>query len=109
MKRPEPMLWLSDARGIYIPRDFSNSFVDRDKHVQNVSEENWQILEDPDHEWYWEAWDKVLQNAVVTDDEGTRFTLHQDGDLWLIPEGMEWNEEKDCYVWPENEEETNEA
>ena len=108
-RKPEPLLWLSDARGIYIPRDFANSFVDRDKHVQNVSEENWQILEDPDHEWYWEAWDEVLQNAVVTDDEGTRFTLHQDGDLWLIPADMEWNEEKDCYVWPENEEETNEA
>ena len=108
-RKPEPLLWLSDARGRYIPRDFANSFVDRDKHVQNVSEENWQILEDPDHEWYWEAWDEVLQNAVVTDDEGTRFTLHQDGDLWLIPEGMEWSDKQDFYVWPENEEETNEA
>ena len=104
----EPMLWLSDARGRYIPRDFANSFVDRDKHVQNVSEENWQILEDPDHEWYWEVWDEVLRNAVVAS-EGCNYRLYQDGDLWLIPADMEWSEEKDCYVWPENEEETNEA
>jgi hypothetical protein len=103
MKRPEPMLWLSDARGIYIPRDFANSFVDRSKHVQNVTEEDWAILEDPDHEWYWEAWDEVLQNAVVTDNEGTRFRLSQNGDLWLIPEGMEWSEEQDFYVWPDEE------
>ena len=105
MKRPEPVVWLSSGCGIYIPRDFATSFVDRAKHVQNVTKEDWAILEDPDHEHYWEAWDKVLQNAVVTDDEGTRFTLSQDGDLWLIPEGMEWSDKQDFYVWPENEEE----
>jgi hypothetical protein len=31
-------------------------------------------------------------------------TLHQDGDLWLIPVGMEWSDEQDAYVWPEDNE-----
>ena len=103
-KKIEPLLWLNDARGIYIPRDFANSFADRAKHVQNVSDEDWTILEaGPDHEWYWEAWVNVCDNAIVTDNDGVRFRVHQDGDCWLIPEGMEWSEEHDFFVWPEEQ------
>ena len=43
--RPEPLLWLSDARGVYIPRDFANSFSNRAKDVTGVSDEDWAILE----------------------------------------------------------------
>ena len=54
--KPEPLLWLSDARGIYIPRDFASSFADRAKSVSGVTDEDWAILEEgPDHDWYWEA------------------------------------------------------
>ena len=103
-KTIEPMLWLSDARGVYIPRDFANSFADRSKHVQGVSAEDWAVLETgPDHEWYWEAWVNVCDNAIVTDNDGVRFRVHQDGDCWLIPEGMEWSEENDFYMWPEEQ------
>ena len=50
-KRPEMLLWLSDARGVYIPRDFAKSFADRAKHVSGVSEEDWTILElGPDYQ-----------------------------------------------------------
>jgi hypothetical protein len=99
--KPETLLWLSDARGIYIPRDFANSFTDRAKHVAGVADDNWTILEaGPDHEHYWEAWDVVLTNATVTDNNGHTYTLHQDGDLWLIPDGMEWNHETENYQWP---------
>ena len=38
--RPEMILWLSDARGQYIPRDFANSFSDRAKHVKGVSDDD---------------------------------------------------------------------
>ena len=45
------LLWLSDARGVYIPRDFANSFADRAKTVSGVSDEDWTILErGPDYE-----------------------------------------------------------
>jgi hypothetical protein len=102
--RPEPLLWLNDSRGRYIPRDFAQCFVDRAKSVQGVTDEQWAILEDPEHESYWEAWFEVTDNARVTDEKGVVYTLHQDGDLWLIPVGMEWDEKADWFVWPEDDE-----
>ena len=101
-KRPEMLLWLSDARGVYIPRDFAQSFIDRDKHVSGVTAEDWAILETgPDNELYWDTWSEIEQNAVVTDEHGNKFTLYQDGDLWLIPEGMEYNERTDSFDYPD--------
>ena len=97
--KAEPLLLLNDARGIYIPRDFT-IHVAR-SHVANVSDEDWAILEaGPDHEHYWEAWEIVTNNAVVTAESGTSYTLHQDGDLWLIPVGMEWDHDEDQWRWP---------
>jgi hypothetical protein len=98
------MLWLSDARGQYIPRDFATSFADRAKSVTGVKDEDWAILEaGPDHEHYWEVWDTVCTDAVVTDDNGVKFTIHQDGDCWLVPEGMEWDEATETFKYPETD------
>jgi hypothetical protein len=103
-KKPEPMLWLSDARGQYIPRDFASSFADRSKTVMGVTQEDWAILDaGPDHEYYWDTWSEVCDNAVITDDNGDCFNIHQEGDCWLIPDGMEWSEEEDFFVWPAEE------
>ena len=105
MTKPDMMLWLDDHRGIYIPRDFANSFIDRAKSVSGVSAEEWAVLEDgPDHEWYWDTWNDVEQNAIVTDEDGVKYRPHQDGALWLIPEGMEYSEKTDTYEWPAEEE-----
>ena len=107
--RPEMKLWLSDARGIYIPRDFATSFADRAKSVSGVSDNDWAELEaGPDHEWYWEAWVKVCANAVVTEDNGDRYTVYQDGDCWLVPVGMEWSEDGDMFQWPREDEDEDE-
>ena len=104
-KQPEPLLWLSDSRGIYIPRDFAKSFTDRSKSVTKVSDENWAILDaGPDHEFYWEAWQEVCDHAVITDDKGVEYFVNQDGDCWLIPKGMDWDDENDGWHWPEEEE-----
>src|ERR1700758_4250225 len=100
-KRPEMLLWLSDARGIYIPRDFAASFADRAKHVSGVKDEDWAVLEaGPYHEWYWEAWEDVCRDAIVTDENGVKYAVYQDGDCWLIPEGMEWSDETGTFEWP---------
>jgi hypothetical protein len=100
---PDIILWLTDARGIYIPRDFATSFTDRDRDVTGVSAEDWAILENPDHEHYDDTWSDVLDKAIVTDLDGVRYRLHQDGDLWLVPEGMEWLDDKEVFAWPETE------
>ncbi len=66
---------------------------------------DWSILDaGPDHEWYWESWTEVCDNAIVTDDKGIKYRIWQDGDCWLVPEGMEWSEENETYVWPTKEE-----
>jgi len=102
----EMLLWLSDARGIYIPRDFATSFVDRAKAVSGVSEEDWAILEaGPDHELYWDNWTDVCEYATATDENGIEYFVYQDGDCWLIPKGMEWSDSGDCWQWPSDEEE----
>jgi hypothetical protein len=101
-KRPDMMLWLNDRRGIYIPRDFALSFNDRAKQVTGVSDDEWAVLEaGPDHERYWDTWVDVEDNAIVTDEHGVKRHIHQDGDVWLIPEGMEWSDDEETYVWPE--------
>jgi hypothetical protein len=102
--KPEPMLWLSDARGQYIPRDFAKSFADRARDVAGVSDEDWAILEaGPEHEFYWDTWNDVEQSAVITDQDGSKYTIYQNGDCWLIPDGMEWNDVSDFFVWPSEE------
>lgn len=103
MSKPDLILFLSDSRGIYIPRDFANEV--KRNCVSGVDPSTWEILEaGPDHEWYWESWDEVLRDAIVTDfTTGVRYTVHQDGDCWLVPQGMEWNEAADCYQWPQED------
>ena len=102
--RGEPLLWLSDSRGIYIPRDFAASFSDRARSVANVSDEDWDILDaGPDHEHYWDAWDEVISHAIVTDDLGREFFVSQEGDCWLIPCGMQWSDDREFWVWNDDD------
>lgn len=78
-------LLLSDVRGIYIPRDFAEGFDLNAWHIDfDVS-----ALSDPEGEFYWDTWKRVVSSAFLFDAEGNRFTLWQDGDLWAIcPELM---------------------
>jgi hypothetical protein len=76
--------YASDSRGIYIPQYFARTIV-REK-ISGVSEEDYDVLESgPTHADYWEAWHCVISNATVMGG-GVQYTLHQDGDLWLIPD-----------------------
>lgn len=105
MSKPEPILFLSDARGVNIPKDFANAFEDRKASVSGVDESTWMILEaGPEDEGYWDAWDEVERDAIVTDLGGTQYRIHMDGDCWLIPMGMGWDEKTDWWVWLEEKE-----
>jgi hypothetical protein len=112
--RPDPVLYLDDHRGIYIPRDFARDTY-RDC-ISGVKSEDLDYLageytptgdDDPDDrggpdgEHYWDTWQTVLDNARVRGrTEPTEYTLYQDGALWLIPVGMEWDDREDWYRWP---------
>lgn len=41
------------------------------------------------------------RDAILTTLNGQRWFLYQDGALWLVPDGMEWSDKEDWYVWPE--------
>lgn len=100
-RKPEPILFLSDARGVYIPRDFANEV--KRECVANVSDDIWPVLEaGPDHEWYWDAWTIVESNAVVTDPAtDIKYRVYQDGDCWLLPEGMTVNDAGE-FTWDDD-------
>jgi hypothetical protein len=87
------ILLLSDARGIYQPRDFAQEV--KRECVANVSDADWQtLLDGPDGESYWDAWSDVCDRAVVTaPDTGVKYTIYQDGDTWLVPVDAEWGAE----------------
>src|ERR1700677_4712778 len=94
MKTTKPQaveLLLSDARGIYIPRDFCNDY-DMDAWSLTALVEDVEICkEGPDHEFYWEAWEVILNNAK---NKEFGHTLHQDGDLFALNPSMMSREEK---------------
>jgi len=102
MTKPQPVLYLDSARGIYIPRDFAQSFA-KTKYISGVSNTDLEILEEgPNGALYWDVWTDVLNNAIITGDDGIPYFLSQDNDLWLIPVGMEWSDETDFFIWPQS-------
>jgi hypothetical protein len=98
MNKPDIIHYASDRHGVYIPKYFAES-IRRDR-VRGVDAEQFDILlAGPDHEHYWDVWTEVLDNATVVGDECT-YSMYQDGDLWLVPEGMEWNENTNGWEYP---------
>lgn len=95
------VLILSDARGIYIPRDFVcddyNEIAWEHCKAWGLNESNiecWQDAANPENEFYWEAWDWILNNAEFTAESGDKYRLYQDGDLWGICYDKMTEEEK---------------
>lgn len=81
-------LLVGEGNGIRIPQVFVTNY---DVTVWGLSENDEDVLicQDPDHEWYWEAWDSLLNKAKFTDKYGNEYFLYQDGALWgLCPELM---------------------
>lgn len=89
-------LLLDDCRGIYIPRDFVEGFRINEDQAPTWKVEDLEAIEickDPEHEYYWDAWQDILDNATFTEN-GNTWCLYQDGAVWaLCPELMD-DEEK---------------
>lgn len=84
-------LLVDEARGIYVPQSFAESYQ---AHEWGIGEEDESILmAGPDAEDYWDTWDDVIKQAIYEDDDGMKWTLYQDGDLWAIREDHEWEED----------------
>ena len=72
--------------GIYIPQHIAESGLLSDG---GIDAENVEILKaGPDHEWYWETWDTVLNNFETPD--GKVLFVGECGDVFLaLPEECE--------------------
>ncbi len=90
----EPILLIDGNQGIYIPKQFAEQVIVGNFICPNKREllQEWGELGNPNNEFYWESWETVLNDCILLDKDGNRFTLHQDGDLWAIPEGCEVDE-----------------
>lgn len=76
-------LIVDDHHGIYVPQVFCQRYKKTDK----VSQEDWDIcLSGPDHEFYWESWEIILDNwgGEETDQAGNKYQIgiYQDGCLF---------------------------
>lgn len=85
---------LDDHRGIYIPQNFAEEF-DLTRWSGITEENKADLLAGPDNEHYWEAWDRVLNNAVHTDKHGYEWTLWQDGPVWIVCDALMDDTERD--------------
>lgn len=82
-------LLLDGHHGVYIPQLFAQYYGDKLKGQQpDISLDIDTLLAGPDGEFYWEAWEGILDGEYL-DDNGNKFTLYQSGDLWLVPDGYE--------------------
>lgn len=82
---------IDGAHGIYVPQIFVESF---NAAEWGIEEEDIKVLkEGPSHEYYWDTWETVLNNAEFKDEDGKVWTLHQDSDLFAVREDHEWDEE----------------
>lgn len=98
------VIMISDGMGIYIPQ----SFVEQNFTIETEENEDGEdaivrveptcgwlgadqddlicVAKGPEEEWYWEAWDSILNSCRYIDNTGMVWNLYQDGDLWATPE-----------------------
>ena len=88
------LLWCEE-RGIYIPRDFYQSYCkDMESVFDGLNTVSMAELDNPENEGYWDTWNDALDRLSYTCPDGNVFKLYQDGDLWLICYELMTNEEK---------------
>lgn len=60
-------------------------FDDRREYIETLEQCAADIEKGPDEESYWDSWSWIEDNCRVTYN-GALFRIHQDGDVWLVPE-----------------------
>ena len=86
-------LLMDGNRGIYIPKNFSEFDMQKWHVNKSVAEK----LNDVYSVDYWDTWDYVLDSAYYIDDNGNKWELWQDGDLWGICYDLLTDEEKENF------------
>lgn len=90
------ILLVNSACGIYVPKIFAAEI--NQQFLNGVSQDDLNELADPENEYYWDTWERVLNNAKVVDNStGQTYHLFQDGDLWLLDYDNMTDEEKENF------------
>ena len=79
---------VNGAHGRYVPQVFCEKY-DLDwapSEIKNMLQADWQIcLNGPDEEWYWDAWQEVLDNYQIHHSSlGYFYCFEQDQDVFEI-------------------------
>jgi hypothetical protein len=83
-------LIIGDHWGIYIPQRFCDGMDATDADRINVDILDVQVCQSgPDHPYYWDVWQSILDSAEITDRNGQRWGLYQNGDLFEYPIGCD--------------------
>ena len=87
-------LIIDDCNGIYIPKYFCDGA--RMHEWIDISDDDlrecWTTCEvGPDADYYWESWQVIVDNARHKDPQGIVWSLHQDGDLFMVHDDFDWD------------------
>lgn len=84
----EVVLIADSHHGIYVPQLVTKGELNNPKwDWSQVSPEAIQsLLNGPDDESYWDAWNKAEQSITIAREDGTKYFLCQNEDLWAVPE-----------------------
>ena len=85
----EPILLINGAHGIYLPKIFAQLRF-TDSIITPLTDQQLQDLSNVDNEHYLDTWEDVLQGFAIEID-GVTYNLHQDDDLWLVPDGYDFD------------------
>lgn len=84
MNHPSIVILADECHGINCPKVALEGLTC--KH--NISDEDIEIISQPDHAHYWDTWDELLNSAVLELEDGTKYTLYQDGTVYALIEGF---------------------
>jgi hypothetical protein len=77
-------LYSDSSRGVTIPKHFAESVVRERVSGIDLADLDYLLDSDITDDGYWDTWDDVVSNVILTYNDGDQFTLHQNGDLFTI-------------------------
>jgi hypothetical protein len=84
---------ISGAAGRYQPQEFITGYdPSKGWHIPISDEDMESLKAGPDDEWYWDAWNNLLNVAEYTHEDGTKYCLTQSeicGSLYMVPQGTD--------------------
>lgn len=86
-------LLMGDSAGVFLPRQFAHAFDAAFWGIAQNDSDWMTVMNGPDEEWYWDAWQSVLDRAFHIDPNGNKWYLWQDGDLFAYCEDKMTDEE----------------